>query len=126
MSTPRDDSDLLAPEDRAFVRHIAHAYTPPIQSSARRAAFDEELETRIARDRWRLAPWAAAVLAAGTAALLVIARLPGAPHPQVAVDDTADVDADEEVVLALGGSSEDFDNSLPTDYQAIASMLDSQ
>jgi len=126
MSTPPDDSDLLAPEDRAFVRRIADAYTPPARSPARNAAFDEELETRIARDRWRLAPWAAAVLAAGTAALLVVARLPGAPHPQVALDDAADVDADEEVVLALGGSSDDFDSSLPADYQAIASMLDSQ
>jgi len=129
MSPQRpDDSDLLAPEDRAFVRRIADAYTPPAQSPARRAAFHAELETRIARDRWRLAPWAAAALAAGTAALLVIARLPAATHPLTppTVDEVADADSDEEIVLALGGSSDDFDSSLPADYQAIASMLESQ
>jgi hypothetical protein len=125
MNPRPDDSDLLAPEDRAFVRRIADAYTPPAQSPARRAAFEMELETRIARDRWRLAPWGAAVLAAGTAALLVMARLPAAPHPPVAADDD-DTDSDEEVVLALGGSADDFDSSLPADYQAIASLIDSE
>jgi hypothetical protein len=125
-----DDSDLLAPEDRAFVHRIADSYTPPVQSPGRRASFHAELEARIARDRWRLAPWAAAALAAGTAALLVVARLPAAPHPHpqnpITLEEAADADSDEEIVLALGGSSDDFDSSLPADYQAISSMLEPQ
>jgi hypothetical protein len=127
MSPHPDDRDHLSPEDEAFVRRIAESYAPAPLTPNRRAAFDAELELRLARDRWRLAPWAAAVLVAGTAALLVITRLPATPQPSTIAADAADTEADEEFVLALaGGSSDDFDRSLPTDYQAIASLLEPQ
>jgi len=125
MSAHPDDRDLLAPEDEALVQRIKASYAPAPLTPARRAAFDAELELRVERDRWRLAPWAAAALVAGAAALLVITRVPVAPQQTVA-DDSLDATADEEFVLALAGSSDDFDSSLPTEYQAIDSLLDQQ
>ena len=126
MSHSPDDRDRLAPEDAAFVQRVADAYAPAPLSPGRRAAFDAELDSRLARDRWRFAPWAAAVVVAGAAALLVLARLPAAPVQEVA-DTQDDAIAEEEFVLALSdGSSDAFENTLPTDYQAIASLLDSE
>ena len=126
MSHTPDDRDRLAPEDAAFVRRVADAYAPAPLSPTRRAAFDAELDSRLARDRWRFAPWAAAVVVAGAAALLVLAHLPAAPVQEVA-DTQDDAIAEEEFVLALSdGSSDAFENTLPTDYQAIASLLDSE
>jgi hypothetical protein len=64
-------------------------------------------------------------VAAGAAALLVLARLPAAPPVQVA-DRAAEV-SDEDFVLAIaGGSADDFESTLPADYQAIASLLEPQ
>lgn len=126
MSPHTDDRDLLAAEDDALVRHIADTYAPAPLTTARRVAFDAELDSRLARDRWRLAPWAAAVVVAGAAALLVLTRLPAAPQQQIA-DGAANASADEEFVLALaGGSSDEFESTLPADYQAIASLLEPQ
>jgi hypothetical protein len=127
MSPHPDDRDLHAPEDEALVRRIADAYAPPQLGPARRAAFDAELELRLARDRWRLAPWISAAVVAGAAALLVITRMPAAPQQPLAAEDALDASADEEFVLALaGGSTDEFDDALPADYQAIASLLDPQ
>ena len=126
MSHHDDDRDLLAPADAELVRRIAEVYAPAPMTASRRAAFDAELETRLARDRWRFAPWAAAFVTAGAAALLVMTRL--APTPALPVASLpADASSDEEYVLALaGGSADEFESSLPTDYQAIASLLELQ
>lgn len=123
MSHHDDDRNLLAPEDAELLRRIAEAYAPAPMTTSRRVAFDAELETRLARDRWRLAPWAAAFATAGAAALLVLTRLAPTPTSQVAAL-PADA-SDEEYVLALaGGSPDEFESSLPADYQAIASLLE--
>lgn len=122
---PDDDRELRSPEDMAFVRRIADAYAPAPLTPARRAAFDAELETRLARDRWRFAPWAAAVATAGAATLLLLARLPAAPVEQARV--LEDPGADEAFVLAIaGGTTTEFDSALPADYQAIAGLLDAE
>lgn len=121
MTHADDDRDPLAAEDADFVRRIADAYTPAPMTAARRAALDAELEERLARDRWRFAPWAASLLAAGAAVLLLV-RLPGAPVTQIAPTDAA---SDESYVFALAGeSADDFDSALPSDYQAIAQLIE--
>ena len=123
---PEDDRDLATPDEAAFVRRVAEVYAPPAPTPARRAAFDAALATRIARDRWRFAPWIAAVATAGAAALLLFVHLPGLPGQHVGTT-TADDDDDDAFVLALaGGSTNDFDSALPDDYRAISSLLDVQ
>jgi hypothetical protein len=118
-SHEHDDRD-----DRELARRIGDAYAPPPLTAAQRARFDAELDTRIARHRWRLAPWLLAAATAAAAALLVVSRLASVPPaPQPAVADAEDVD--EEFVLALaGGSSDELAAELPADYQAIASLLE--
>lgn len=124
MSSDIDDRDRLAPDDAAFVRRVADAYAPPPQSPSRRAAFDAELEARVARDRWRFVPWAAAAAVAGAAALLVLALLPATPAPQVARE-PLDAAAEDEFVLAIGGEApEEFADGLPEEYVAIAGVLE--
>jgi hypothetical protein len=121
-----EDRELLAPEDAALVRRVADALEPPAMTAARRARFDAALDARLARERWRFAPWLAAAAVAGAAALLLVARLPAEP-PSEAPALAADAVAEDEFVLALGGESlDDFDASLPAEYQAIASLLASQ
>jgi hypothetical protein len=124
MSSTPEGRDRIDPADVAFAQRIADAYAPAPLTPSRRAAFDAELETRLARDRWRFAPWAAAATVAGAAALLLLTLLPAAPRDEVA-ERTDDAAAEEEFVLAIAGdSSDEFVGSLPTDYQAIASLLD--
>jgi len=124
MSHTPDDRDSLDPEDIAFAQRVADAYAPAPLTPSRRAAFDAELDTRLARDRWRFAPWAAAATVAGAAALLLLTLLPAAPREDVA-EQADDAVAEDEFVLALAGdSSDEFVGALPTDYQAIASLLD--
>jgi hypothetical protein len=110
--------------DLDFIRRVGDAYAPPPLTPARRTRFDAELETRIARDRWRFLPWGVALATAGAAALLLITRFASvAPVTEATVADQADTD--EAFVLALaGGSPDELDAELPADYQAIASLLE--
>ncbi|RIK90542.1 MAG: hypothetical protein DCC71_25505 [Proteobacteria bacterium] len=111
------------PDDDAFVRRVRDAYAPPPLSAAQRTRFDAALEERIARERWRFAPWAAAALAGGAAALLVLSRLgPLATPPEVADETTPE----EEYVLALAGGADEFEAALPVEYRAIAGMIDGE
>lgn len=124
MSHDPEDRDRLTPEDLAFAQRIADVYAPAPLSPSRRAQFDAELDARLARDRWRFAPWAAAATVAGAAALLLLTLLPASPRDEVA-EQTDEAVAEDEFVLALTGDSPDeFVGTLPTDYQAIASLLD--
>jgi hypothetical protein len=112
------------PDDDAFVRRVRDAYAAPAMSPARRARFDDALDARIARERWRFAPWAAAALAGGAAALLVLTRLGPLATPPLVADEAT---PEEEYVLALaGGGADEFEAALPVEYRAIAGMLDEE
>lgn len=124
MNTRPDTRESLSVEDAALVQSISDAYAPPPMTAVRRARFDADLEVRLARERWRFAPWLAAALTAGAAALLVLSYMPrSAAVPEVAYD----ADADTAFMLAVAGdSSFEFEAALPAEYQAIALMLDSE
>lgn len=121
---PDEHPDQTTPEDAHLVRRISEACTPPAMTPVRRARFDADLDARLARERWRFAPWVAAAVTAGAAALLVLAYVPrGASVREVAEES----DMDEAFMLAVAGdSSVDFEAALPAEYQAIALMLEAE
>lgn len=125
MKNRTDESpEPMTPEDARLVQRIAEACTPPAMTPVRRARFDADLDARLARERWRFAPWIAAAVTAGAAALLVLAWAPrGASVREVA----GETDTDEAFMLAVAGdSSIDFEAALPAEYQAIALMLEAE
>jgi hypothetical protein len=122
MTRRPDDREPLSPEDAALRRIVSEHYAPPPLGPVRRAAFDAALEARLARDRWRAAPWLAATAVAGAAAALLWVRLPAATLERV-TSTPVDASAEAEFVLALGGENADFDAALPADYQALAGLL---
>jgi ferric-dicitrate binding protein FerR (iron transport regulator) len=122
MKTRPDDREPTTEDDTDLVRLISETWMPPAMTPVRRARFDADLDARLARERWRLAPWIAAAVAAGAAALLVLAYTPRPADVREVADDTG---TDEAFILAVAGdSSLDFEAALPVEYQAIALMLD--
>jgi ferric-dicitrate binding protein FerR (iron transport regulator) len=122
----------LAPDDAAFVRRLAELSAAPEASPARRAAFQAELDRRLARRRgvgWSLL---AGAVAAGAALAVLLRAGDGPPAP---ADGTVTARAEaaavrgqtatpEEALLSLTSeSAADPDVSLPNDYVAIATLL---
>lgn len=121
---PDESPEPMTPEDARLVQRISAACAPPAMTPVRRARFDADLDARLARERWRFAPWIAAAVTAGAAALLVLAYAPRGPGVREVADDA---DTDEAFMLAVAGdSSIDFEAALPAEYQAIALMLETE
>lgn len=124
MKTRPEEREPMTQEDGDLVQRIAEAYTPPAMTPVRRARFDADLDARLARERWRFAPWIAAAVTAGVAAFLVFSYAPRTADVREIADDAG---AEEAFLLAVSGdSSSEFEAALPTDYQAIALMLDAE
>jgi hypothetical protein len=133
-SDPRIPSDAARPEDAAvaapdrradaaFAARLAEAWAPPPLTPARRARFDARLAERVRRDRLRFVPAAAAAAASLAAALFVIGQLTGDPAEESRTGLTASA-AESDLSLAEAFSSTgDFEETLPPEYQAIASLL---
>jgi hypothetical protein len=121
MSTEHDPSDAESRDDVAFAARIAGAYAPPPMTPARRARFDARLAERVQRARLRFVPVLAAGAASLAIALFVASQLtrngpvaPGARSPSPA----------SALVLAEAlGTGSEFEQALPPEYQAIASLL---
>ena len=121
---PDERPEPMTQDDAHLVRLVSEACTPPAMTPVRRARFDADLDARLARERWRFAPWIAAAVTAGAAALLVLAYVPRGATVREAADDA---DSDEAFMLAVAGdSSVDFEAALPAEYQAIAFMLETE
>jgi hypothetical protein len=124
MKTRPDAREPMTEEDARLVRIVSDACAPPAMTPVRRTRFDTDLDARLARERWRFAPWLAAAVTAGAAALLVIAHAPRSADTPAVADDTG---TEEAFMLAVAGdSSLDFEAALPAEYQAIALMLDAE
>jgi hypothetical protein len=123
MSTQRPPSDAESRDDAAFVARLADAYAPPPMTPARRARFDARLAERVQRARLRFVPVLAAGAASLAIALFVVSQLtrngPVAPAPGARSPSPASA-----LVLAEAlGSGSEFEEALPPEYQAIASLL---
>ncbi len=122
MKTRPDDREAMTEADAHLVQRISEVCTPPAMTPVRRARFDADLDARLGRERWRFAPWIAAAMTAGAAALLLLAYAPRSADVREIADDA---DTDDAFMLAVAGdSSLDFEAALPVEYQAIALMLD--
>jgi ferric-dicitrate binding protein FerR (iron transport regulator) len=116
MSDPQDD---LTPEQRRFVARVTSAYQAPPRSPEQSAAFQREIEARLARPstaRWW--PAFAGALAAAAIAWLAIA-VGRAPAPSA----PAQIATAEEAILALSADEESEEDELPEEYVAIASLF---
>lgn len=131
-ATPPDRApDALAPDDARFVARVAEAWAPPAPTPTDRARFQAGLEARLARRaRPRLWPWLVPAAVALAAVLLLTTRelgdetRPGSPAIAVTPTDDAPSVSEEETLLALvDGDVASDDESLPEDYQAIASLM---
>jgi hypothetical protein len=116
MSDPEDE---LTPDERRFVARVAGAYQAPSRSPAQSAAFQQELDARLAHPRaGRWLPAFAGVLAAAALAWLAI----GVGREQ-APREQAQVVTAEEAILGLSADAPSDEEALPEEYVAIASLF---
>jgi hypothetical protein len=118
-----DEHDELTPHQRRFLARVVDAYQAPRRSPERSAAFQREVEARIARAR--VPRWVPAL--AGAVATAAIAWLAvgiglerGASVPREGEERVATA---EEAILALSTDEESSDEALPDDYVAIANVF---
>jgi hypothetical protein len=115
-------TDRLGPEDAKFVEMLGEHYAPTPWSSSDRAAFDAAVRARIAGRGPRL--WLAPGLAAAAAALVGLVLLYGPPEEPTAVADSPPSGWEDELFLASDVTGDPGrSDSLPADYQAIASLF---
>lgn len=74
-----DERKALSVKERRFLEYVAKHYTPPPLTPARRAAFDQALEERIARSAHRSFFGFGAAMAAALAAVFFWIVLPAPP-----------------------------------------------
>jgi hypothetical protein len=118
MNAELEDREPKDPGDADFVARLAAAYTPPPMTPARRARFDARLAERVGRDRLRFVPGLAAA-----AALFVISHLAGQPAREPVQWAEARTPGSGSVLAQVYGGAGDFEESLPPEYRAIASLL---
>ncbi len=119
----------LSPADGAFVDRVREVYTWPEQTDFERAAFRARLDERLPRTRGRRAIWVPAALATagmGVAALVISVLPLSAPLDERSSELLhAGGETAQEALLALTQPTQSIDrnSSLPTDYEAISSLL---
>jgi hypothetical protein len=123
MNAEREDRERNDPGDAAFVARLTAAFAPPPMTPARRARFDARLAERVGRDRLRFVPGLAAGAAAAAAALFVISHLVGSPAREPVQVAAAQTAGSGSALAEAWGSADDFEESLPAEYQAIAGLL---
>lgn len=129
---PDETSDAgLPPEDARFVARVSEAFAPPEPTPADRARFRARLDERLAsRGRDRAWPWLVPAALALAAALIVTLRAPvdepspDAPPLAATPADASETDPEQQALLAFASDNDSSDeDSLPEDYQAIASLM---
>lgn len=123
MNAEREDHERTEPGDAAFVARVTAAYAPPPLTPATRARFDARLAERVGRDRLRFVPGLAAGAAAAAAALFVVSHLASGPAREPARVATLQTPGSGSALAEAYGSAGGFEESLPPEYQAIASLL---
>ena len=122
-SSMRDDLDLSS-EDTVFVEEIERAYQPPAMNAARRTAFDARLEERL-QEREPRSFWPAAAMGMASAAAIGALALWFNVTSPIETTEVASTETLEDALLVLIEPADRIgrDDSLPEDYEAIASLF---
>lgn len=130
-SNERED---LRPDERRFIRRVAEHYTPQPLSAARRAAFDQTLEERLADSARSPFLRPAGILIPVCAALLLWFALPAqqasSPNLKVLTSPSAptplaqDTTSHPTLLAYAYYQSEAQDDFLPAEYIALADAFE--